>query len=266
MNFVCPVCSEDLISNGKSLICKNNHLFDISKKGYVNLLLGRDGSLHGDSKQMINARADFLDKGFYEPLKNEIISCLKELSPLEVIADCGCGECYYTSAVQAEFKNADVLAIDISKDALSLAKRRSEKIKKAVASVFKMPIKTASCDAVLNIFSPFVKEEYLRILKPEGYLIMVIPLREHLWEMKKIVYDKPYYNEPKDTFIEGAKLIKSKEVTFKKEVERDELVSLFKMTPYFIKTSPQDAKKLENAPKTLLTFSFKILVYTKSKE
>ena len=37
-NFICPVCSQQLTVKEKSYICKNRHTFDISSKGYVNLL------------------------------------------------------------------------------------------------------------------------------------------------------------------------------------------------------------------------------------
>ena len=65
--FVCPVCKKELVSNGKSFICENGHCFDISKFGYVNLLMSSKSSAkrHGDDRLMVRARRDFLDKGYY---------------------------------------------------------------------------------------------------------------------------------------------------------------------------------------------------------
>ena len=37
---------------------------------------------------------------------------------------------------------------------------------------------------------------------------MVIPGRKHLWELKSIVYEKPYENNPKSEYIEGFKFLK----------------------------------------------------------
>ena len=46
-----------------------------------------------------------------------------------------------------------------------------------------MPVKDSSCDAVLNVFSPFAPDEYSRVLKDEGVLFRVIPLENHLFEL-----------------------------------------------------------------------------------
>ena len=66
-NFICPVCKSEFTKNNNSYICRNNHCFDISKKGTVNLLRSNKSS-HGDDKLMVNARRSFLDKGYYLPL------------------------------------------------------------------------------------------------------------------------------------------------------------------------------------------------------
>ena len=36
--WICPVCGEKLSENGRSLVCKKGHSFDLAKSGYVNLL------------------------------------------------------------------------------------------------------------------------------------------------------------------------------------------------------------------------------------
>ena len=63
--FICPVCKEKLYAQNKSLVCNNNHTFDIAKSGYVNLLLSKQAgkNVHGDNKLMVRARRDFLSKG-----------------------------------------------------------------------------------------------------------------------------------------------------------------------------------------------------------
>ena len=262
--FICPVCGKDLKESEKFFTCPDSHLFDKAKKGYVNLLLGRDGSLHGDSKTMALSRFEVMESGLYEPLKDGIVSALKKLlNEPETILDCGCGECYYTSAVAEAFENTEVLGTDISKDILAVANRRSKLIKRAVASSFSLPLKDESVDALLNIFSPFVLDEFLRVLKPEGLLLMVIPLENHLWEMKEAIYEKPYKNEPKSTELDGFKLEQEKEINYMREVRNPLLTRLFEMTPYYIKTSKEDMEKLKKIETLLLSFSFKILIYKK---
>ena len=38
MNLLCPICKEQLNSQGKQYVCPNNHSFDVARQGYVNLL------------------------------------------------------------------------------------------------------------------------------------------------------------------------------------------------------------------------------------
>ena len=262
--WMCPVCGEKLIESEKSFSCANRHLFDKAKKGYVNLLLGRDGSLHGDSKAMAQARFEVMEEGLFAPLKDAVVAALKAVLPATCcIADCGCGECYYSAAVQAAFPAAQLLASDISKEALAVANRRDKRIRRAVASTFALPIADKSCDAALNLFSPFVREEYARILKPHGILLMVIPLEDHLWELKEAVYEKPYKNEPKQTALEGFTLLKATDITYQKTVGAPLLQALFAMTPYALKTAPEDAAKLQAINQLDIHFSLKVLVYKK---
>ena len=64
MEILCPVCKEKLSQNEKSYKCLNNHSFDISKQGYLNLSLSSSKNT-GDEKNMIKARKAFLDKDYY---------------------------------------------------------------------------------------------------------------------------------------------------------------------------------------------------------
>ena len=209
-------------------------------------------------------RGDVLAVGNDVRRVEEIVTLLKkELHHPAVIADCGCGECYYTCAVSEAFQDAEMLATDISKAVLAVAKRRSPAFLRAVASSFALPIASDSCDAALNIFSPFAQAEYTRILKPGGVLLMVIPLEKHLWELKQAVYEKPYLNEPKNGEIEGFSLRHERICEYRKTLTSEELVALFGMTPYAIKTAKEDAAKLDTVSSLEVTFSFKIRLYRK---
>ena len=81
-----------------------------------------------------------------------------------------------------------------------------------MASIFHIPVQEQSCDIIVNVFAPFCREEFIRILKPGGVYIQIIPLEEHLWELKQVVYDKPYKNAVQEFFIDGFELVKSSEI------------------------------------------------------
>ena len=121
-SFICPVCKGALALTEKTFKCPSNHCFDVSKFGYVNLLMSQQSSLkrHGDDALMVKARREFLGKGYYSQLREGLCNSIKNVLPSNpVIIDVGCGEGYYTSEI-AQCNNPSVFGIDISKDALSV--------------------------------------------------------------------------------------------------------------------------------------------------
>ena len=271
--FICPVCREELHKDVKSFKCGAGHCFDISKFSYVNLLMSSKSSAkrHGDDRLMVRARRDFLDKGYYSFLCEELCNIGKKyFDDGAVILDAGCGECYYSSSILSSLSengiNAEVFGIDISKDALEFAFKRKSGVSTAVGSVFNLPVADSSVDAVLNVFSPEAFDEYRRILKTDGLLIRVIPLRNHLFELKKAVYDNPYFNEVLPADIYGFSI--EEEIVVKENIlidNNEDIQNLFKMTPYYYKTSITDQMKLESLTSLRTEAEFGIRIYRKDK-
>ena len=61
----CPHCKNELNQANNTLKCINNHSYDISKKGFVNLLLANQhhSDNSGDEKGMILSRVIFINTG-----------------------------------------------------------------------------------------------------------------------------------------------------------------------------------------------------------
>lgn len=270
MSFRCPVCSQELIKREKVMQCPNGHSFDIAAKGYVNLLMNNSSSAkrHGDDRLMINARRDFLSKGFYEPLRECLYDFVSRDFPSNgTLLDAGCGECWYTSYFKRRLDESglspEVLGVDISKFALEKAMKNSG-VERAVASIFKLPVADESCDALVNIFAPACPEEFFRVLKSGGRFIKAIPLERHLWELKAAVYDAPYENEVPSAEICGFTLCDGKDVTYEFTLENNrDITDLFNMTPYCYKTSQSDREKLEKLEKLIVSARFRVLSYRK---
>ena len=260
--FICPVCSGRLFKLSASLKCMNGHSFDISKEGYVNLLMSNaKGKRHGDDKLMVKSRKEFLDKGYYAPLREAVA---KILGSGKTVLDSGCGEGYYTSAFEEDNL---VLGIDISKDALKFASKRCIKSKFAVASISDIPLPDSSIDAVVNIFAPDSKEEFLRVLKKDGRYITVTPMENHLLNLKKTIYEKPYLNPKPQISREDFELISSTEIRYEIDLETNQdIVSLFKMTPYYYKTSKEDQQKVDNIARLKTEVEFLICEYRKKQK
>ena len=268
VNFICPVCKNELIQQDKSLKCSTGHCFDISKKGTVCLILSNKAH-HGDDKRMVAARKSFLDKGYYEPLHKAVRELAAKYAPREcTLLDCGCGECSYTADISRELHktgiSAEVIGIDVSKEAVSSGASRHAGIKLAVASVFDIPLADKTCDIVTALFSPFSGSEYLRVLKDRGVYITAFPLDDHLFELKQAVYEQPYKNNVSPLGVEGFDLIESGECRFKAELSSNEdIISLFEMTPYCYKTSASDRAKLDSLSSLSVTAAFGIAAYRK---
>lgn len=272
--FTCPVCGEALSSDGKSLRCGKGHCYDIAKGGYVNLLMSNAPAAkrHGDDALMIKARRDFLEKGYYIPLRDAICRIITPFLAQGVsILDAGCGDGWYSAALAAHLAQegiaADILGIDISKDALKAAARRSSEIGLAVASVYKLPVAEKSCSAVLSIFAPLAQEEFARVLEDNGLLLRVVPLEEHLWELKQAVYDVPRENPPDAESVQGFELAASEEVRYSINLQSNEdICNLFAMTPYYYKTGQKDQDKLQHIDSLEVRAAFGIRLWRKKSE
>ena len=302
ISYRCPVCGAPLVphTEEKRFVCENPqgkaHCFDVARQGYVNLLLPqkKGANLPGDSKMMVNARTDFLDKDYYKPFSdalNRICAALlaergtgapacAEADPVGAagtaptsapaafcIADAGCGEGYYTKNLAAHLPEASVCGFDLSRDAVAHAasSARLRGLSNAafgVASLFEMPLCDASCDGVVCLFAPVAEAEFARILKPGGFLVLGVPGEEHLFGLKKAVYDRPYPNELRRDALPLFDFVRAERVEYNMHLAcGDDIRNLFRMTPYYWKTSEQDFAKL-SALDTLDTQAvFDLLVY-----
>lgn len=260
----CPLCGEALAFAGRSLCCSGarRHNFDMAKSGYVNL--NTHASSSGDDKEMAKARQAFLRRGYYAPLAEAI---RMEAGSGEILVDAGCGEGYYTEIAAVNFSAA--LGVDLSKYALDLAaksakqKALSDKLLYTTASVYTLPLADGSADCVINVFAPCVEEEYDRVLKDGGRLIVAAAGRDHLHGLKSVLYDTVIPNEPRNDYPKGLHLAKTLSVTYDAEIVGEDIRSLFMMTPYFYRTPRESAEKL-NTMETLHTLlDFEVRVYMK---
>ncbi|MBQ6676149.1 MAG: methyltransferase domain-containing protein [Ruminococcus sp.] len=274
VNYLCPVCGERLKRNEHSYKCKNGHSFDISRKGYVNLLTtkGRSPQKAGDNKEMIRARGAFLDTGLYEPLAQKIgqlAATLTEGIKEPVIIDSGCGEGYYTCIYSALNERAQLFGIDLSKHGIDAAASRArvkalDNIRFAVASAFSLPFREECADVVISCFAPVSNDEYARVLKKGGALIIASPTERHLFGLKSVLYDKPYENEPNKYALNKFSLKSTERLEYEGVLgSGEEIMALFTMTPYYYKTSAEAAERLRALDTLKTEIGFEIRTYIK---
>lgn len=251
--LICPVCGNELSRDGNRLCCKNGHSFDIAKEGYVNLLTGsKSGNKTGDSKESARARHEFLQKRYFSFLKDEISKKLNG-----TVLDICCGEGYYDDY------SGELYGFDLSKEMARLAAKRKNGGHYFVANLKAIPIKSESIDTAIHIFAPFNDGEFARVLKSSGRLYSVVPAPDHLFELKKLIYDTPYFNDENYPDGENLRLILKQKISRTVNIPREDLRTLFSMTPYFYRTSEKDKEKINSVDSLKTTLSFTILEYEK---
>ena len=245
--LVCPKCKSKLDKINNSYKCINNHSYDISKYGYVNLLLSKTNA--GDDKMMVDARYNFLSKNYYLPLAKSIINVLSNyIQKDSLILDGGCGTGYYDSVIKATYSH--IIGYDISKDAITKAAKLNKDLMYFVASSN-------------NIFTPTFENEVSRLLKDDGILLIVAPKDNHLIELKKAIYENTYLNEENIPSFNNLYLDRCEELISSSKLSKDDLDNLIKMTPYFYKTSKENLDKIKNIDSLNVTFAFNIYIYKK---
>lgn len=270
MDFVCPICRGTLtVDENRIKRCSHGHSFDRARQGYYNYLVGSSGGTHGDNADMVLARRAFLGAGYYAPLRERISAIVSGALPSRgAVLDVGCGEGYYTTGVSSRLAargdGAEVLAFDISREAVRRLAPLDRSISAAVASAYNMPIADESIDLAMLVFSPLAREEIHRVLKPGGTFIMVFPDEMHLFGLKSVIYDTPYKNKPEPTEVDGFTLLSDEPLSYLITVEGEMIRNLFMMTPYAYRTRESDRERLYATPSVTTEVAFRILTYRKN--
>lgn len=269
MKFICPKCSCPFsVNEGGTVRCAHGHSFDRSREGYYNLLLTNTAA-HGDNAEMVAARRRFLATGAYLPLADRVAEAVSATScDAPSVLDIGCGEGYYTDIVDRLLEKkkplARVYGFDISKDAVRQAAKKNKRLSLAVASAYHMPIADSSFDVAMNIFSPLALDETRRVLRRGGRFVMAIPGENHLFGLKELLYDTPYKNEVADTALSGFSLLGCSEIAYDITLSgREEVSSLFMMTPYAYRTKREACEKILALDSLTTRIEFLLLEYEK---
>lgn len=259
--YCCPKCKNPLHIQEREYVCENNHHYDIAKQGYVHLLLGNK-KMTGDNQEMVHARTQFLNHGYYEILRQRICELIKEQTPHTLI-DAGCGEGYYTNKIKTELPKCDVFGFDLSKFALKEAAKAKTGVHYAVASVADLPMIDACSDVMLTIFAPIYPAEIKRLLKEHGCFIKVGPGPKHLWELKQVLYETVYENK-RDQPMEGFHLIHEERLETEIHViGKKDINALFSMTPYYYRSPKETSVQLKNMESLVTRIQFQIEIWQK---
>ena len=261
--FACPICQENLTLVESSLKCNNRHSFDLAKFGYVNLAPQIKQSANYDKKKFQN-RQQILEAGFYQAILEVVSDLLSNSKNAKTILDIGCGEGFYSRKLQERHPDKTFYAFDISKDSVQIAAKSEPNwaVNWFVGDLARLPIKDASMDILLDIFSPANYGEFHRVLSKDGILIKVIPTENHLKEIRQKVQDqltkKDYSNQDiKEHFQGHFTILSNQTASLTKTITPDQLQALLSMTPLLFHI---DQSKIDWSQLTEITIEAEILV------
>nr|WP_303651510.1 methyltransferase domain-containing protein [Acinetobacter baumannii] len=262
---MCPVCRQRLELVSKTWRCEQGHSYDIAKQGYVNLhVVQHKHSINpGDTPESVDARRAFLQGGYYQPLQQAVVHLLKDLKA-KMVLDIGCGEGYYTSAMQQVVEQC--IGVDIAKNAVQRAAKLNDKVTWVVGTGATLPVIDQSMDVCTSLFSPIPQTEILRVLKDDGYLIVVTPATDHLYAMREALFEQVNPHTPQKFVEQLQDLFELKEqqvIDAPLVLDQQALKNLIAMTPYAYKASPERRMQLEQKAHLQVTASFQIYLFQK---
>ncbi|WP_080876176.1 putative RNA methyltransferase [Oceanobacillus timonensis] len=243
--FKCPICEASMnVFELKSFICSNNHTFDFTKQGYLNLTTHPMKTKY--SKDFFEARRKLIaEDKFFEPLIQAIAEMIRRQADIKKeslwILDTGCGEGSHLSnvcdKVRSDFGKAVTgVGIDIAKEGvLAAAKNYTHNIW-AVADLANTPFKDKRFDVILNILSPSNYAEFNRLLRADGLVMKVVPRSGYLKEIREDLFDKTvkqdYSNtEAVDRFNENFRILDSFRVHYTRKLNQPSIQLFMQMTP-----------------------------------
>lgn len=180
----CPTCRGPLQRIDRSVVCPQHHRFDLARQGYLNLL-GQAPPPHADNADMVAARLRFLEAGHYAPIVTAVSKLAAQLPADSVWLEAGAGPGWYLQHLLTEHPGAVGLASDISVAAVRRAAKAHPRLAAIVSDTWQpWPLRSQSVDLVLAIFAPRNVEEFARVLRPGGLLMIVTPEPAHLASLR----------------------------------------------------------------------------------
>ena len=197
LHFSCPACGEDLLpsSNGGGLRCINGHFTNVAKEGHIHLLPPSrvDQNAQAASDAIVRAQRAFYEHGGFQSqcdaIADEVVRALANCphdAPQILNAGCGEGVFMRTLARRLETDGVDagLWATDTSKLAVRYAAKRHKQGQYACCSPHALPFKDGSMSVVFSTFAPSPWDEFCRVLKPGGAVIVARAGSTHLHELR----------------------------------------------------------------------------------
>lgn len=172
----CPRCTAPMLVPAPGTVgCDTGHRFDIARQGHVNLL-SRPAPANADTAAMVQARERHLHRGEHDAVRQLLVA---RSGP--TVLDAGCGPGWYSSALPDATR---VVGLDLS----VAAARRAARVRPTAGVLVTdlrdpLPMADHAVDTVWSVFAPRPVDEFARVLRPGGSVLVVLPGPDHLAEL-----------------------------------------------------------------------------------
>jgi 23S rRNA (guanine745-N1)-methyltransferase len=256
--LVCPVrgCHLALSREEKRVVCSHGHSFDVARSGYINLLQPQDrrSKNPGDTVAAVAARRRLHDRGVTERLLRGIGDIIVAGSR-DLVLDAGCGDGFYLGTLARE-TGFDAHGVDISIPAIDAAAKRYPECEWIVANADRfLPYEDRSFSIVLSITGRMNAEEFRRVLRDDGRLLVGLAAPEDLIELRshKGEPGRDRVDRTVETFAKDFQLADRRRVTTTADLEaaavEDVLLSIYRP----MRAQPAEAMRV--------TFSLDLLLF-----
>jgi len=265
MELLCPICAQVLQRADRTYRCAGGHAFDLARQGHLHLLpVQNKRSLNpGDTREQVISRRNFLEAGFYAPIAQTLCDAARKYGIRGPVLDVGCGEGYYSTRVAAAV-GAELVGLDISKEAVRCAASKYKNALWICGSAARLPFPSGSAGLITSLFALTAAEEFARVLDDNGLFFQVLAEEDHLLGLKSIIYSELIHKQ-KNTAptLPGFTLEEQIPIRFSFTAEGEQVQNLLSMTPHVYRISKEGAARLA-ATRTLTdTASCVLNIYRK---
>jgi 23S rRNA (guanine745-N1)-methyltransferase len=275
----CPNCFLPLSSVDDVVLgCDGGHRFDISRHGTVTLLPPRAPKTIGDTRRMLEARRDLLDSGLFAPIAESIVAASIEGLPAVGdplrIADLGCGTGYYADRLAQTLSFESLLAADRSPIAVRMATLAIPRSTGVVLDLWRpLPLRDDIADLAINVFAPRNPNEFARVIRRGGILIVVVPTTGHLSELRTSgdLLDIPAGKDARVTaqlVSAGFSVLGAERVEYHAAIDAAQRAELVGMGPsaHHAAVSLESSASGAASPTELVTVSVDVLAFRRDAE
>lgn len=235
-------CNEILVKHDRAMICARGHNFDIARAGYINLLQPQDRRAKhpGDTQAAVTARARFIQAGHEAPFLTALSQYLIELKLPNNgdILDVGCGTGIHLATI-AETLKSNGYGLDISTPAIEKAAKTFTKTINNLQFIIAngdrlLPFVDDSFDLIMSITARKNAEEFYRVIKKDGLLVIVVPGADDLIELRSAIMEegtlRSREDRVQDIFKDRFKITSSTNINYQVALDEPSIKDLALLT------------------------------------